>query len=183
MTMPAMPNDGIGSAVIGVGRAHRAPVAIAVGHGRRIVGRGVASAPAIRFVVPVGVRPTVEAGSIVARPAVVAIPRALGVGRGSEAADNRASDEAACDARSPAAPSSSPMGFGRRRRGHRGQTKSADHKRRHCNLLHRTSFHLLRPCDNGKKWQIVSLSRARWDRCCGAKAEQVARGSPSLKRT
>lgn len=54
-------------------------------------------------------------------------------------------DQAAGDTRSPTAPAASPMGFGRRGRGNGGQTESADHQRRQCNLLHRASFQVVRP--------------------------------------
>ncbi|MGF6431295.1 hypothetical protein ABIE91_006515 [Bradyrhizobium elkanii] len=60
VAMPAVPHDRIGSAEIGVGGAHDAAITVAVGYGRRVVGRGVAAAPAIGVVVAivVGVRTT-----------------------------------------------------------------------------------------------------------------------------
>ena len=48
-----VPNDRIGTAVIGKGGANDTAIAITIGHGRRVVGGGVTAAPAIRLAVSV----------------------------------------------------------------------------------------------------------------------------------
>lgn len=156
--MPAMPNDRMGPAVIGVGRPHDAAIAIAVGDRRRVIGRGASAAPAIGPVVPVvgGVRATVLTVPVVAGPAVIAIARTPGVGRGSKPADDRARDQATREARAPAAPTSSPMGFGRRCRGYRGETKSATISADIASFFIEKPFTLLGVNGKNRQWFLLA---------------------------